>query len=66
MRCNDPKTPTRVQQVGQFGGLADEVDALKRDKNVLMAELVRMRQHQQVQTGHISCRSVSSLACTGF
>jgi hypothetical protein len=36
-------------QVGSFGGLADEVEGLKRDKNVLMLELVRLRQQQQVQ-----------------
>ena len=35
-------------QVGSFGGIADEVQALKRDKNVLMLELVRLRQQQQV------------------
>ena len=31
-------------ELGAYGGLADEVDALKRDRNVLMAELVRLRQ----------------------
>jgi len=34
-------------EIGQFGGLKDEVEALKRDKNVLMLELVRLRQQQQ-------------------
>ena len=34
--------------MGSFGGIADEVQALKRDKNVLMLELVRLRQQQQV------------------
>lgn len=29
--------------------MADEIDALKRDKNVLMLELVRLRQQQQVR-----------------
>ncbi len=38
-------------QVGQFGGIADEIDGLKRDKNVLMVELVRLRQ-QQAQSDH--------------
>ena len=38
-------------QVGQFGGIADEIDGLKRDKNVLMVELVRLRQ-QQAQADH--------------
>lgn len=37
-------------EVGQFGGLADDVEALKRDKNVLMGELVRVRQQQQEAT----------------
>eukprot|EP00884_Botryococcus_braunii_P022123 jgi/Botrbrau1/8595/Bobra.0380s0016.1 len=34
-------------EVGSFGGLVDEVDGLKRDKHVLMLELVRLRQQQQ-------------------
>lgn len=38
-------------QVGSFGGLSDEVDSLRRDKNVLMMELVRLRQQQQVTVG---------------
>ena len=38
-----------VKQVGSFGGIVDEVQALKRDKNVLMLELVRLRQQQQVK-----------------
>lgn len=33
-------------EVGKFG-LEEEVEQLKRDKNVLMQELVRLRQHQQ-------------------
>lgn len=37
-------------QVGSFGGLVDEVEGLKRDKNVLMLELVRLRQQQQVRS----------------
>ena len=37
-----------VGQVGQYGGLAQELENLKRDKNVLMAELIRLRQQQQV------------------
>lgn len=35
--------------MGSFGGIVDEVEALKRDKNVLMLELVRLRQQQQVR-----------------
>jgi hypothetical protein len=34
-------------QLGHYGGMADEIEALKRDKNVLMLELVRLRQQQQ-------------------
>jgi hypothetical protein len=37
-----------VHQLGHFGGLADELEGLKRDKNILMVELVRLRQQQQV------------------
>ena len=44
--CNGPNV---IAQVGQFGGLADDVESLKRDKNVLMVELVRVRQQQQVR-----------------
>ncbi|KAJ7197071.1 hypothetical protein O6H91_13G059800 [Diphasiastrum complanatum] len=35
-------------EVGKFGGLEGEIQQLKRDKNVLMQELVRMRQQQQM------------------
>ncbi|CAL5220052.1 g2002 [Coccomyxa viridis] len=34
-------------EVGSFGGIVDEVQALKRDKNVLMVELVRLRHRHQ-------------------
>jgi hypothetical protein len=37
-------------QLGHYGGMVDEIDSLKRDKNVLMLELVRLRQQQQVRT----------------
>ncbi len=37
-------------QVGRYGGLEEEVEHLKRDKNVLMLELVRLRQQQQVRS----------------
>ena len=36
-------------QLGQFGGIQEELETLKRDKNVLMLELVRLRQQQQVR-----------------
>jgi len=41
-------------EVGQYGGLQEEVDTLKRDKNVLMMELVHLRQKQQVRAGRAS------------
>lgn len=44
---NDANTNS-VVEVGLFGGLKDEVENLKRDRNVLMLELVRLRQQQQV------------------
>ena len=39
---------TLCMQVGRYGGLEEEVEHLKRDKNLLMLELVRLRQQQQV------------------
>jgi hypothetical protein len=45
-------------QVGQYGGLVEEVEGLKRDKNVLMMELVHLRQQQQV------CRAFTATAPT--
>ncbi|WVZ11606.1 hypothetical protein V8G54_016136 [Vigna mungo] len=52
---NGSQQPSQVQksaaracvEVGKFG-LEEEVEILKRDKNVLMQELVRLRQKQQV------------------
>ncbi|GFR46668.1 hypothetical protein Agub_g8283 [Astrephomene gubernaculifera] len=34
-------------EIGAYGGFREEIDNLKRDKNVLMVELVRLRQQQQ-------------------
>ncbi|KAL0326652.1 UNVERIFIED_CONTAM: Heat shock factor protein HSF8 [Sesamum angustifolium] len=39
-------------EVGKFG-LEEEVERLKRDKNVLMQELVRLRQQQQSTDGQL-------------
>ncbi|KAL8053417.1 hypothetical protein ABFX02_05G069700 [Erythranthe guttata] len=39
-------------EVGKFG-LEEEVERLKRDKNVLMQELVRLRQQQQATDGQL-------------
>ena len=46
-----PTTRRAAAQVGHFGGISDEIEALRRDKNVLMVELVRLRQ-QQAQSDH--------------
>ena len=35
-------------QLGRYGGLADELDNLKRDRVLLVEELKRQRQRQQV------------------
>ncbi|PVH33209.1 hypothetical protein PAHAL_9G595900 [Panicum hallii] len=34
-------------EVGQFGSLDEEMDRLKRDKSILLAEVVKLRQEQQ-------------------
>lgn len=39
-------------EVGKFG-IGEEVERLKRDKNVLMQEIVRLRQQQQATDGHM-------------
>ncbi|EPS69073.1 hypothetical protein M569_05693, partial [Genlisea aurea] len=54
------QTPGQVQnssissfiEVGKFG-MDEEVEMLKRDKNVLMQELVRLRQQQQSTENHL-------------
>ncbi|KXZ54259.1 hypothetical protein GPECTOR_5g349 [Gonium pectorale] len=38
-------------EIGAYGGFREEIDNLKRDKNVLMVELVRLRQQQQSTDG---------------
>ena len=55
-----------LPQVGSFGGLADEVQSLKRDKNVLMLELVRLRQQQQVPSLLMPWQACCSFASAGF
>ncbi|KAJ7527467.1 hypothetical protein O6H91_16G056000 [Diphasiastrum complanatum] len=35
-------------ELGKFGGLEEDIEELKRDKNVLLHELVKMRQQQQI------------------
>ncbi|KAF2305055.1 hypothetical protein GH714_001396 [Hevea brasiliensis] len=44
-------------EVGKFG-LEEEVERLKRDKNVLMQELVRLRQQQQATDGQLQAMFV--------
>ena len=48
-------------QVGRYGGLEEEVEHLKRDKNLLMLELVRLRQQQQVSKA--GWHAASQLPC---
>lgn len=38
-------------QLGAYGGFGQEVEGLKRDKGVMMMELVRLRQQQAVGVG---------------
>lgn len=38
--------PGPAIEIGNYGGFQEEIDSLKRDKNVLMIELVRVRQQQ--------------------
>ena len=40
--------PSWCVQLGRYGGLADELDNLKRDRVLLVEELKRQRQRQQV------------------
>ncbi|XP_050373646.1 heat stress transcription factor A-6b-like [Argentina anserina] len=40
-------------EVGSFGSLDGELDQLRRDKEVLMGELVKLRQQQQTTTVHL-------------
>lgn len=39
-------------EMGKFG-IGEEVERLKRDKNILMQEIVRLRQQQQATDGHM-------------
>ena len=50
-------------QVGRYGGLEEEVEHLKRDKNLLMLELVRLRQQQQVSFSSSACCSCQQHQC---
>ncbi|CAI0471065.1 unnamed protein product [Linum tenue] len=51
LRTITRRKPAQVE-VGKFG-LEEEVERLKRDKNVLMQELVRLRQQQQATDGQL-------------
>ncbi|CAI0418515.1 unnamed protein product [Linum tenue] len=51
LRTITRRKPAHVE-VGKFG-LEEEVERLKRDKNVLMQELVRLRQQQQATDGQL-------------
>ncbi|KAJ3673863.1 hypothetical protein LUZ60_005855 [Juncus effusus] len=47
------QTPNQSLELGQFGGLNQEIDQLRRDKNTLIAEVIKLRQHQQATRAHI-------------
>lgn len=47
---HDGEDRQQIIEVGHYG-LQQEVEQLKRDKNVLMQEVIRLRQQQQVGAG---------------
>lgn len=47
---HDSEDRQQIIEVGHYG-LQQEVEQLKRDKNVLMQEVIRLRQQQQVGAG---------------
>ncbi|KDD73260.1 heat shock factor-like DNA-binding protein, partial [Helicosporidium sp. ATCC 50920] len=44
----------RAIEVGHYGGLAAEVETLKRDKGLLMQEVIRLRQRQQAADSELA------------
>ena len=50
-------SPYAALEVGAYGGLQAEVDALKRDRSLLMQEVIRLRQSQQVSEGEVRALS---------
>eukprot|EP00250_Pteridium_aquilinum_P019462 c24442_g1_i1 orf=800-1813(+) len=44
-------------EVGNYGGMQGEIEGLRRDKNLLMSEVVRLRQQQQSTQQEISALS---------
>ncbi|WPT15423.1 Heat stress transcription factor A-1d [Picochlorum sp. SENEW3] len=50
-------TPYAALEVGAYGGLQAEVDALKRDRTLLMQEVIRLRKSQQSSEGEIRALS---------
>ena len=57
-----PQDRQQIIEVGHYG-LQQEVEQLKRDKNVLMQEVIRLRQQQQVRWRAAAC--FTSLASCG-
>jgi heat shock transcription factor, other eukaryote len=47
-----PTTPASCLEVGEFG-FEEEIDRLKRDKNILITEVVKLRQEQQTTREHL-------------
>jgi hypothetical protein len=50
-------SPYAALEVGAYGGLQAEVDSLKRDRSLLMQEVIRLRQSQQMSEGEIRALS---------
>ncbi|KAL6883660.1 hypothetical protein ACP4OV_011074 [Aristida adscensionis] len=46
------QTPSSCLEVGEFG-FEEEIDRLKRDKNILITEVVKLRQEQQTTRDHV-------------
>jgi heat shock transcription factor len=46
------QAPASCLEVGEFG-FEEEIDRLKRDKNILITEVVKLRQEQQTTKDHV-------------
>lgn len=51
-QSHQQQAPTSCLEVGEFG-FEEEIDRLKRDKNILITEVVKLRQEQQTTKDHV-------------
>lgn len=51
-QSHQQQTPASCLEVGEFG-FEEEIDRLKRDKNILITEVVKLRQEQQTTKDHV-------------